>query len=188
MTEAEALVRSKFDRLVGWFRCAAIICLLSLSFAIRPQMVLAQGAPPLRVILLPRLIPDAISQMLPIMFDTGTASTAIQPEKLSVVAMVYCGGDAAEAAYAVGVAVPGQAQALSSTSLSANDCADSLSSTAARLMNSGAGADWLEVIKIRAAWTPWRLILSIADAAGMAKSGFSAPNIKAVGQIKSYDT
>jgi hypothetical protein len=188
MTEAEALVRSKFDRLVGWFRCAAIICLLSLSFAIMPQIVLAQGAPPLRVILLPRLIPDAISQMLPIMFDTGTASTAIQPEKLSVVAMVYCGGDAGGAAYAVGVAVPGQAQALSSTSLSANDCADSLSSTAARLMNSGAGADWLEVIKIRAAWTPWRLILSIADAAGMAKSGFSAPNLKAVGQIKSYDT
>jgi hypothetical protein len=44
------------------------------------------------------------------------------------------------------------------------------------------------VIKLRAAWTPWRLTLSIVDAAGMAKPGFSAPNLTAVGQIKGYDT
>ena len=126
--------------------------------------------------------------MLPILFDVGATAGAIQPEKISVVAMVYCGGDSTGNAYAVGVAVPGQAPALSSTAVSASDCTGSLSSTAARLMNSAAGPDWLEVIKLRAGWTPWRLTLSIIDAAGMAKSGFSAPNLKAVGQIKGYDT
>jgi hypothetical protein len=159
-----------------------------MQFVIAPRSVCAQGAPPLRVVILPHLIPNAISQMLPIMFDVGAAAAALQPEKISVVAMVYCGGDSAGGAYAVGVALPGQAQALSPTAVSANDCTGSLSSTAARLMNPGAGPDWLEVIKLRAAWTPWRLTLSIVDAAGIAKSGFSAPNLKAVGQIQSYDT
>jgi len=167
---------------------ALIVCLLAIQFLITPRSVSAQGAPPLRVVILPRLIPEAISQMLPILFDVGAAAGAIQPEKISVVAMVYCGGDSTGNAYAVGVAVPGQAPALSSTAVSASDCTGSLSSTAARLMNSAAGPDWLEVIKLRAGWTPWRLTLSIIDAAGMAKSGFSAPNLKAVGQIKGYDT
>jgi hypothetical protein len=188
MTEGQAFRLSRFNPIAHRLRVALIVCLLSIQFVITPRSVSAQGAPPLRVVLLPRLIPDAISQMLPIIFDAGSATAALQPEKISVVAMVYCGADSAGNAYAVGVAVPGQAPALSSTAVSANDCAGALSSTAARLMNSGAGSDWLEVIKLRAAWTPWRLTLSIVDAADMAKSGFSAPNLKAVGQIKSYDT
>jgi len=188
MTQWQASSLSRFKPIARRLRVALIVCLLAIQFLITPRSVSAQGAPPLRVVILPRLIPEAISQMLPILFDVGAAAGAIQPEKISVVAMVYCGGDSTGNAYAVGVAVPGQAPALSSTAVSASDCTGSLSSTAARLMNSAAGPDWLEVIKLRAGWTPWRLTLSIIDAAGMAKSGFSAPNLKAVGQIKGYDT
>lgn len=188
MTQWQASSLSRFKPIASGLRVALIVSLLAIQFVITPGSASAQGAPPLRVLILPRLIPDAISQMLPIVFDVGAAAPALQPEKISVVAMVYCGGDSAGNAYAVGVAVPGQAQALSSTAVSVNDCTGSLSSTAARLMNSAAGPDWLEVIKLRAGWTPWRLTLSIIDAAGMAKSGFSAPNLKAVGQIKGYDT
>jgi len=188
MTQLPRPGRSKPNPLAHLLTVALVVGFLAIQLLTLPRPASAQGAPPLRVLLLPRLIPDAISQMLPIIFDVGTATAAVQPEKISIVAMVYCGGDSTGNAYAVGVAVPGQAPALSSTAVSASDCTGSLSSTAARLMNSPAAADWLEVIKLRAAWTPWRLTLSIVDAASAAKSGFSAPNLKAVGQIKGYDT
>ena len=132
--------------------------------------------------------------MLPLVFDSPGNAADIEPQKITVVAMVYCGGDsatgayAAGGAYAVGVAVPGQARALSSSVLSASDCTSPLANVAARLIGAGAGPDWLEVIKLRAAWMPWRMTLAIADAAGAAKPGFTAPNLRSVGQIKSYNT
>jgi hypothetical protein len=52
----------------------------------------------------------------------------------------------------------------------------------------GAAPDWLEVIKLRATWMPWRMTLTIADAAGAAKPGYAAPNLRSVGQIKIYNT
>jgi hypothetical protein len=188
MTQIQRPGRSRLNPIAHPLTVALVVGFLAIELLTLPRSASAQGAPPLRVLILPRLIPDAISQILPIIFDVGSATAALQPEKISVVAMVYCGGDSTGGAYAVGVAVPGQAPALSSTAVSASDCTGSLSSTAARLMNSGAGSDWLEVIKLHAAWTPWRLTLSIVDAADMAKSGFSAPSLKAVGQIKSYDS
>ena len=188
MTAQPAFSMSRLNRIASLLRMPFVVCLLAIQFAIAPRSVSAQGAPPLRVLILPRMIPDAISQMLPIVFDMANAAAAIQPEKISVVAMVYCGGDSTGDAYAIGVAVPGQAQALSSTAVSASDCTGPLSSTAARLMNASASPDWLEVLKLRASWTPWRLTLSIVDAAASTKSGFSAPNLKALGQIKGYDT
>jgi hypothetical protein len=165
----------------------ALIGLL-LALAVAPSSAFAQGAPPLRVILLPRLIPDAIQQMLPIVFDSPANATAITPQKITLVAMAYCGGDSAGGASAVGVAVPGQAQASQPSAISSNDCTGPLASTVARLTNSGLGYDWLEVIKLRAAWTPWRLTLSIVDAAGAAKTGFTAPNLKNIGQVKAFNT
>jgi hypothetical protein len=188
MTQLPRPGRSRLNPLAHLLTVALVVVFLAIELLTLPRSAAAQGAPPLRVLILPRLIPDAISQMLPIIFDVGAATAAIQPEKISIVAMVYCGGDSTGNAYAVGVAVPGQAPALSSTAVAASDCTGSLSSTAARLMNSPAAPDWLEVIKLRAAWTPWRLTLSIADAASTARSGFSGPNLKAVGQIKGYDT
>jgi hypothetical protein len=188
MTQIPRPGRSKLNPLAYPLTAALVVGFLAIQLMILPRSARAQGAPPLRVLILPRLIPDAISQMLPIVFDVGAAAVAVQPEKISVVAMVYCGADSNGNASAVGVAVPGQAPTLLSTAVSASDCAGALSSTAARLMNSTAAPDWLEVIKLRAAWTPWRLTLSIVDAASTAKPGFSAPNLKAVGQIKGYDT
>ncbi len=178
----------RFKLFAGWIRLASIALLSSIPLLVAPVIASAQSVPPLRVLLLPRLIPDAIRQMLPIVFDSPGNAADIEPQKITVVAMVYCGGDSASGAYAVGVAVPGQARALSSGVLSAGDCTAPLANVAARLMGAGAGPDWLEVIKLRAAWVPWRMTLAIADAAGAAKPGFTAPNLRSVGQIKSYNT
>jgi hypothetical protein len=176
-------------------RLAAIALLSSLPLLVapvvasaQPAVASAQSVPPLRVLLLPRLIPDAIRQMLPIVFDSPGNDAAIAPQKITVVAMVYCGGDSAGGANAVGVAVPGPAQALPSTVLHTIDCNAPLADVAARVINAGAGPDWLEVIKLRAAWAPSRMTLAIADAAGTAKPGFTAPNLRSVGLIKSYNT
>ncbi len=88
----------------------------------------------------------------------------------------------------MGVAVPGPARALSYAVLSESDCTAPLANVATRLMGAGAGTEWLEVIKLRATWVPWRLTLAIADAAGAAKPGYTAPNLSRVGPIKSYNT
>ena len=189
----------------SWIRVTATVLLLSLPLLIGPAVARAQNGPPLRVLLLPRLIPDAIAQMLPIVFDSPANTAAIEPQKISVVAMVYCGGAStsersaasafvtngagtANAAYAIGVAVPGQARALSYSVLSERDCTAPLANIAARLTSVGAGPEWLEVIKLRAAWIPWRMTLAIADAAGAAQPGYTAPNLSGLGQIKSYTT
>lgn len=178
----------RFDLLARLIRLTSIGCLVSIPLVVAPRIASAQGAPPLRVVILPRLIPEAIREMLPIVFDSPASTATIEPQKITVVAMVYCGGDSVGGAYAVGVAVPGQARALSSAAVSADDCTGPLAKAATRLMSSGGDSDWLEVIKLRAAWTPWRMTLSIVDAAGAAKSGFSAPNLRNVGQIKSFNT
>ena len=177
-----------FNSLARRIRLASIACLVSIPFVVAPRIASAQGAPPLRVVILPRLIPEAIRQMLTIMFDSPASTAAIEPQKITVVAIVYCGGDSAGGAYALGVAVPGQARALPSSAVSADDCTGPLANAAARLISSGGGPDWLEVIKLRAAWTPWRMTLSIVNAAGVAKPGFSAPNLRNLGQIKSFNT
>jgi len=173
---------------VFWIRLVFFTLISSIPLLFAPLIASAQNVPPLRVLLLPRLIPDAIRQMLPIVFDSPGNALAIEPQKISVVAIVYCGEDSAGGANAVGVALPGQAQPLSSLVLSASDCTAPLASVAARLMGAGVGPEWLEVIKLRAAWTPWRMTLAIADAAGAAKPGFTAPTLKGLGQIKSYST
>jgi hypothetical protein len=193
---------------------AATVLLSLISSVIGPAVASAQSVPPLRVLLLPRLIPDAIRQMLPIVFDSPGNAADLEPQKISVVAMAYCGGDSASAAsdytrrgeagsskgvrdaptasaasgYMIGVAVPGQARALSYSVLAAGDCTAPLASVAARLMGPGGGPDWLEVIKLRAAWIPWRMTLTIADAAGAAKPRYTAPNLRGLGQIESYNT
>jgi hypothetical protein len=208
------MFKSKFpvpsNHSAHWIHLAFIVLLSLMPTLILPPNATAQNAPPpLRVILLPRLIPDAIQQMLPLVFDSPSAATDIEPQKMSIVAMVYCGGDSpgrADAAngvgaafgdarsasiasgYIIGVAVPGQARALSYAVLSPRDCTAPLANIAARLMSPGAAPAWLEVIKLRATWVPWRLTLAIADAAGAAKPGYTAPNLSRVGTIKSYNT
>jgi hypothetical protein len=178
----------KLTFLARWSRLLATVCCASMMVVIAPAIASPQNAPPLRVVLLPRLIPEAIGHMLPIVFDSPGNATAVEPQKIAVVAMVYCGGDSAGGAYAVGVAVPGQTRALPAAALSPGVCTGPLANAATRLMGAGAQSEWLEVIKLRAAWTPWRLTLAIADAAGVAKAGFTAPNLKNIGQIASYKT
>ncbi len=172
-------------------RVAVLAVLTSMPPILAPAIANAQGAPPLRAVLLPRLIPDAIRQMLPIVFDSPAAGAAdLVPQKVSVVSMVYCGGasNAAANAYAVGLVVPGAAPALSSPALHTIDCAAPLANVAARLMNPNNGPAWLEVIRLRASWVPWRMTLVVADAAGTAKPGYTAPNLKGLGQIAAYNT
>jgi len=179
----------RFRRLFRWIRAASVALFSSISLLAMPLIAGAQSAPPpLRVLLLPRLIPDAIRQILPLVFDEPGGAADLVPPKISVVAMVYCGGDSAGNAYAIGLAVPGQARALSSSVLSANDCTAPLPNVAARLMGIVPVSDWLEVIKLRAAWVPWRMSLAIADAAGAARPGSAAPNLKNFTPIKNYDT
>lgn len=176
-------------------RTAVIALCFSMPPMLAPVIAGAQGAPPLRAILLPRLIPDALRQMLPIVFDApGAGAADLVPPKVSVVSMVYCGGDSsaganAEAgAYAVGLIVPGAAPALAAPALHTIDCAAPLANVAARLMNPNAGPEWLEVIRMRASWVPWRMTLAVADAAGIAKPGYTVPNLKGLGQIAAYST
>lgn len=182
-----------------WIRVALLVALLpSISLLVAPTLANAQSTPPLRAILLPRLIPDAIRQMLPIVFDSPAAGAAdLAPQKISVVSIVYCGGasnagiDAptrAETAYAVGLVVPGVAPALSVPALHTIDCSAPLANVAARLINPAAGPEWLEVVRMRAAWLPWRMTLAVADAAGAARPGYTAPNLKGLGEIASYNT
>src|SRR5580698_1730017 len=169
-------------------RCwSASIARLVLLVVLAPRCALAQNPPPLRVILLPSLIPQAIAQMLPISFDSPDTS-AIEPQQITVVAMVYCGSKADGGANAVGGAVPGQARALPEPGISRSDCTAPLGETAGRLMNAGGNFDWLEAIKLHVSWTPWRLALSIVSAAGAAKPGFSAPPLGNLGQIESFNT
>jgi len=177
----------------------ASIARLVLFLALAPRCAFAQNAPPLRVILLPSLIPQAIAQMLPITFDSPDTS-AIEPQQTTVVAMVYCGANADGGANAVGVAVPGQARALPEPGISRSACTAPLGETAARLMNAGGNFDWLEAIKLHVSWTPWRLALSIGllcsktfdDAIfdelfeakyGLARADIVKMNIKGVFQI-----
>ena len=96
--------------------------------------------------------------------------------------------NSANAAFAVGVAVPGPAPALSSAVLHTIDCSAPLAGVAARLFNPATGPDWREVVKLRASWIPWRLTLAIAGAAGAAKPGYSAPNLSGLGTIAGYNT
>jgi hypothetical protein len=169
-------------------RCwSASIASLVLFVALAPRCAFAQNAPPLRVILLPSLIPQAIAQMLPITFDSPDNS-AIEPQKITVVATIYCGSNADGGANAVGIAVPGRARALQEPGVSKSDCTAPLGDTAARVMNGGENFDWLEAIKLRVSWTPWRLALSIVSAAGAAKPGFSAPSLGNLGQVESFNT
>ncbi len=176
---------------------ATVACVVMLVLVLATRTASAQGsspasaqadAPPLRVVILPRLIPDAIAQMLPLTFDSPANEAAIEPQKVAVIAMVYCGGDSAGGADAIGIAVPGQAQALPPSALSTNDCSASLASTATRVMRSVLKSDWLEAIKLRAVWTPWQLKFSVAGAAGVARPGFTAPNLGNLGTIKTYNT
>jgi hypothetical protein len=174
---------------IAGFGIALLMLAASIASARISSPALAQGfAPPLRVQMLPSLIPDAIAQMLPMTFDSPANETAIERQRITLIAMVYCGGDSAGGAYAIGIAVPGQAQALPTSALSIADCGASLANTAARLRSSSRNSDWLEAIKLRAAWTPWLLTLSIAGAAGVARHGYIAPNLNNLGQIKSLNT
>src|SRR5271154_4869051 len=84
---------------MGDVRAAAIaafgIALLTLAVPIASARIsspaLAQGlAPPLRVQLLPSLIPEAIAQMLPMTFDSPANETAIERQRVTLIAMVYC--------------------------------------------------------------------------------------------------
>jgi hypothetical protein len=125
--------------------------------------------------------------MLPITFDSPDTS-AIEAQKITVVAMVYCAANADGGADAVGVAVPGLARALPESGVSKNDCTAPLANTAARLMHAGGNFDWLEAIKLRVSWTPWRLTLSIVSAAGAARPGFNAPPLNNFGQVESFNT
>src|ERR1019366_4068522 len=179
----------RFRLLFRWIRAASVALFSSISLLAMPLIAGAQSAPPpLRVLLLPRLIPDAIRQMLPLVFDAPGGAADVVPPRISVVAMVYCGGDSAGNAYAIGLAVPGQARALSSSVLSANDCTAPLPNVAARLMGIVPVSDWLEVIQLRAAWVSRRLTLAVADAAGAARPRSAAPNLKNFTPIKSYDS
>jgi hypothetical protein len=184
--------RALCNFLIAAGACSALASLMlanSIASALSSPPTLIQGlAPPLRVQILPPLIPDAIAQMLPMTFDSPANENAIEPQKITLIAMVYCGGDNAGGASAVGIAVPGQAQALPASALSTDDCGTSLAGTAARLRSSAGNYAWLEAIKLHAAWTPWMLTLSVAGAAGVARHGYTAPNINNLGQIKSLNT
>ena len=185
-------------------RRASVALLLILAILLAPPAARAQNAPPLRVLLLPRLIPDAIRQMLPIVFDAPPDAAALEAQKISVVAMRYCGGAtpnadrsaasgydtgrSAASGYMIAIAVPGSARALSSSILAAADCTAPLANVAARLMSSGAASEWLEAVKLRASWIPWRITLTVVDAAGAARPGYTAPNLSHLGEIQSYNT
>jgi len=173
-------------RAAGISRVAVTIAAVLIALAFPPRDSFAQSSPPLRVVMLPALIQNAITQMLPVAIDSPGAATDVVPQNLSIVSIVYCGPSAGGGADALGVIYPGVASAL--TPLGPAECGTSLARIASRMLESAGAPDWLSVVRIRAAWTPWRLTLTVVDAAGAARPGYTAPNLRGLGQVKSYST
>jgi hypothetical protein len=186
MNKIESLTRTHLAVRLSRSVVAFVIALFVLHLASLPAF--AQGSPPLRVVMLPALIRDAIAQMLPIAIESPGGASDLVPQNLSIVGLVYCGADPGGAGEAIGVISPGTPSSIAPMTLGTSECNGSLASLAPRLLASGDSSDWLNVVRIRAAWTPWRLTLTVIDAAGAARSGYTAPNLRGLGQIKAYTT
>src|ERR1700691_2716080 len=184
MRAAEFLARKIYS--IGDSRRAVTIAAVLIALAFVPPDSFAQSSAPLRVVMLPGLIQNAITQMLPVAIDSPSAATDVAPQNLSIVSIVYCGPAAGGGADALGVIYSGVASA--PIPLASAECGASLARIASRMLESAGAPEWLSVVRIRAGWTPWRLTLTVVDAAGAARPGYAAPNLRGLGQVKSYGT
>lgn len=166
-------------------RRAALAATLALALMLAPLTgrAAAGAPPPLRVIMLPALMPDVIAQALPIEFTPPVSGAPV----LNLVAAVWCGATNNGGADAIGVVYPADAPVRPAPAMASEDCSRPLAEVARRAL-AGAPAPWLEAVRVRATWRPWRLRLRLADAAGAARTGAVAPNLAAAPIAREFAT
>jgi hypothetical protein len=147
----------------------------------------AQTGPLMRAVAMPGLVPAIVAQLAPLTIELPAGRTDVAVPRIRIVGLTWCGGDGAGGARALGIVYPEEAATPPSNALSAADCDRDLASIAARLPLANAHAPWAAVIKMRATWRPWRLVLAVVDAAG-AGSGNPAAALKTLGEFKSIAT
>ena len=141
----------------------------------------AEAQPPLRIVLLPALIAEAADQVLPMRFNQPADPADIIGQQLTLTELLYCGSDHRGSGRLIGVLDEGNAP-LRARSLEASDCDQPLATIAARELRFPGAPEWVEAARLRLTWQPWRLTLAIAEAAGAARQGYTAPNLRSVAQ------
>jgi hypothetical protein len=141
----------------------------------------------MRLSLRPQLIDEVADQVLPLRLgpQPGAADVAAQP--LTLTELLYCGANDHGDGILLGVIDEGQG-AMRAASLTASDCGRPLADIAARELRLPSAPEWVEAGRIRLAWQPWRLTLAIIDAAGAARPGFMAPDLREAGQVARFAT
>src|SRR5262249_36807875 len=91
----------------------------------------------------PALVPFAVE-----LADGATPSRA----RFKVTSLVYCGTDGHGGGYAVGIGTPAESS-VSPETLSPPDCHEALSAVAKRAVASPGAHDWVEAVRVQAAWT-----------------------------------
>ncbi len=165
-----------------YLHACAIAALAAIIFAAAATRANA-GSPPLRVILTPALMPDVVAQALPIDFSAAAAGAPA----VKLVAAVWCGAAASGGADAIGVVFPNDAPAAPAPPLASADCSQPLDAVAKRAL-AAAATPWLEAVRVHALWRPWRLRLNLADSAGAARAGASAPDLLGLPIVHEYPT
>jgi len=163
-------------------RFARSVALAAFLFALAATCA-AAGSPPLRVILTPALMPNVIAQALPIDFSAAAAGAPA----VKLVAAVWCGAAPGGGADAIGVVFPNDAPASPAPQLNSADCAQPLDAIAKRALAASA-TPWLEAVRVHVRWRPWLLRLNLADSAGAARPGASAPDLIGLPIVHEYPT
>ena len=154
---------------------AAIISFV-IVMALGAAMALADSAPLMRVVMLPDAIAQLTHELVPV--DVTLASGPGEPSStIKLSGLAYCGSDDSGGASIIAAAQPSD-QPIATITLSPADCAVSLSSLAIRMHAAAPSLRWIEVIKARATWQPWRLRVAISDTATAGSGASSAPPAK----------
>lgn len=143
----------------------------------------AAASPPLRVILTPALMPAVIAQALPIDFSAAAAGAPA----VRLVAAVWCGAAPGGGADAIGIVFPLDAPVAPAPLLASADCSQPLDALAKRAL-AAATTPWLEAVRVHVRWRPWLLRLNLADSAGAARPGVSAPDLIGLPIVHEYPT
>lgn len=165
----------------------AAIVGVALFFGAGGNPAQAQSAPLMRAVAMPALVPALVAQLAPLTIDLPAGRTDLAAPRIRIVGLTWCGGDGAGGARALGIVYPEEAVAPSVNALSKADCARDLKSIAARLPLASAHAPWAVVVKLRATWRPWRLVLAVIDAAGAGVNNPAAA-LRGLGEFKSIST
>ena len=157
--------------------------LVAAIFGLFVTIAKADERPLVRAVILPDLIPSVAQQFVPMAVDLPANFANLR--RIKIVALTYCGGDNHGGANALGVVYPDRSAPLAAATGELN-CSEPLSNIAGRLAHSSGAPDWVEVINTHITWTPWQLRFGIADMASASKTGYSAPSLQGLAEIKKF--